>query len=407
MKKCILFLLLFIGIYPHTFAFDETCFEYTGRISWVDNTTIRVTADDLNNYYFQDWKLLSTKIVSSYNKKYFDFLVNWQSYKQYNFVFDQYDSSKQVILYFPSTLKRNTFNYTLSTNNHRYTFEISQDGQNWYKVEESIKTFDLDYLKITFPNRTLTNTHIYELSFYENWNNQLLVNSLSTNDIEVLSHYVCSDNELSQIIEKTKTTKYFPTDVDTKTYVVELSYNPKYNPNHIIDYINRDTDNDGVSDKDDNCPLIYNPSQLDSTGNGRWDVCDDKDNDGIIGHQDNCPLTYNPDQKDENKNGIWDVCEQDSDGDGNYDIEDNCPLTYNPAQEDKDKDGVWDACDNCKTKYNPDQKDIDKDGVWDACDATDDRYMESNKNFFIWLLISIVIMFVLWIWLMLRKIQNK
>lgn len=47
-----------------------------------------------------------------------------------------------------------------------------------------------------------------------------------------------------------------------------------------------DTDNDGVSDLDDNCPYIYNPDQADSDEDGVGDVCEclefDSDCDGYI-----------------------------------------------------------------------------------------------------------------------------
>jgi len=49
--------------------------------------------------------------------------------------------------------------------------------------------------------------------------------------------------------------------------------------------------------------------------------------------------------------------------------------------------------------------DIDKDWIWDKCDDTDNRYIESNSNFFIWLLVFIVLIFGWWIFLMIRKLK--
>jgi hypothetical protein len=81
----------------------------------------------------------------------------------------------------------------------------------------------------------------------------------------------------------------------------------------------------------------------------------DFDCDGIDNKNDNCPLLYNSDQKDVNKNGVGDVCEGkaknkvdrrcDADKDGILNKSDNCPLVCNPKQEDKNKNGVGDVCD--------------------------------------------------------------
>jgi len=59
----------------------------------------------------------------------------------------------------------------------------------------------------------------------------------------------------------------------------------------------------------------------------------DSDGDGISDNQDNCPTVANPDQHDEDGDGYGDVC-------------DTCPLIPNPHQElDYDMDSVGDACD--------------------------------------------------------------
>lgn len=111
-----------------------------------------------------------------------------------------------------------------------------------------------------------------------------------------------------------------------------------------------DTDNDGIPDVTDNCPLVYNPDQLDSDNNGVGDACEipiDSDNDGIPDTTDNCPSVYNPDQTDANNNGIGDACEilpLDTDSDGVPDEVDNCLLVYNPDQTDANNNGIGDAC---------------------------------------------------------------
>ena len=58
-----------------------------------------------------------------------------------------------------------------------------------------------------------------------------------------------------------------------------------------------DMDLDGVRDKGDNCPTVYNPDQKDTDGDGVGDACD------------NCPKAVNPGQQDSNNNGLGDACD--------------------------------------------------------------------------------------------------
>ncbi|WP_436515690.1 thrombospondin type 3 repeat-containing protein [Ekhidna sp. To15] len=130
-----------------------------------------------------------------------------------------------------------------------------------------------------------------------------------------------------------------------------------------------DTDNDGIVDEEDNCPLVKNKDQKDSDGDGIGDACEeDSDGDGIIDELDNCPLVSNPDQEDEDGDGIGDACEGDADGDGVVDDKDNCPELANPDQEDTDGDGLGDACD-------PTTVTQDKENIEMALDATLDCIM--------------------------------
>jgi serine protease len=96
-----------------------------------------------------------------------------------------------------------------------------------------------------------------------------------------------------------------------------------------------DTDQDGVTDPVDNCPLDANAGQADGDGDGAGDACD------------NCPAAFNPGQEDQDGDGTGDACDPDRDGDGVANESDNCPETVNADQADADGDQVGDACDAC------------------------------------------------------------
>ncbi|MCB0643810.1 MAG: thrombospondin type 3 repeat-containing protein, partial [Phaeodactylibacter sp.] len=167
-----------------------------------------------------------------------------------------------------------------------------------------------------------------------------------------------------------------------------------------------DTDSDGIGNKCDNCRSIPNPDQLDADNDGDGDACDacpqdpendidadglcaendncpydsnsnqaDRDNDGVGNKCDNCKRTPNPDQLDDDNDGQGNACDicpldplDDIDEDGICADQDNCPFDKNGTQNDTDGDGVGNKCDNCRFIINPAQTDTDGDGVGDSCD---------------------------------------
>ena len=99
-----------------------------------------------------------------------------------------------------------------------------------------------------------------------------------------------------------------------------------------------DTDGDGIADKDDSCP--------DTAGLAEFNGCPDTDGDGIIDSEDDCPEVAGT--------KIMNGC-PDADGDGVADKDDQCVDVAGPAENngcpwpDGDGDGVADKDDQCPT----------------------------------------------------------
>jgi len=124
----------------------------------------------------------------------------------------------------------------------------------------------------------------------------------------------------------------------------------------------KDTDGDGIYDKDDACP--------DVAGLKQFNGCPDTDADGIEDSKDKCPTVAGTAE--------FQGC-ADTDGDGVADPDDACPSVAGLKQfqgcPDTDGDGVTDASDKCPTVAGPasnggcPELDSDKDGVIDKEDA--------------------------------------
>jgi OOP family OmpA-OmpF porin len=103
-----------------------------------------------------------------------------------------------------------------------------------------------------------------------------------------------------------------------------------------------DTDGDGIADKDDACPEV--------AGLKEFNGCPDTDGDGIIDSEDACPEVAGP----KSLNGC-----PDADGDGVADKDDKCPEVKGPKENggcpwpDTDGDGVLDKDDKCPEVKGP------------------------------------------------------
>jgi len=128
-----------------------------------------------------------------------------------------------------------------------------------------------------------------------------------------------------------------------------------------IKFGGKDTDGDGIYDRDDACPEV--------AGLAAFNGCPDSDGDGIEDSKDTCP----------NEAGLaeFDGC-PDSDGDGVPDNKDKCPNTPGLKSldgcPDADGDGIADGDDGCPNEAGPVANngcpwpDSDGDGILDKDD---------------------------------------
>ena len=110
----------------------------------------------------------------------------------------------------------------------------------------------------------------------------------------------------------------------------------------VIKFGAKDTDKDGIPDKDDACPEV--------AGLKEFNGCPDTDGDGIADKDDACPEVAGPKE--------FNGC-PDTDGDGIPDKDDKCPDVAGPAENggcpwpDTDGDGVLDKDDLCPEVAGP------------------------------------------------------
>ncbi len=137
----------------------------------------------------------------------------------------------------------------------------------------------------------------------------------------------------------------------------------------VVKFGGKDTDKDGIYDKDDECPEVF--------GLEAFNGCPDTDGDGIKDGDDACPNTAGlaalngcPDADSDGIADKDDACPNekgtaanngcpDADGDGVIDSKDKCKDVAGPAENDgcpwpdTDGDGVLDKDDNCVSEVGP------------------------------------------------------
>ena len=148
---------------------------------------------------------------------------------------------------------------------------------------------------------------------------------------------------------------------DTRTPNVDVATHLQHLAGLTFKFGGKDTDGDGIYDKDDACPEI--------SGLKEFKGCPDTDADGITDADDACP----------DVKGLKELngC-PDADGDGITDADDACPdvkgTKVNKGCPDTDGDGVADNLDKCKDAKGPKENagcpwpDGDGDGVADKDD---------------------------------------
>lgn len=141
----------------------------------------------------------------------------------------------------------------------------------------------------------------------------------------------------------------------------------------LIKFGGKDSDGDGVYDKDDACPEV--------PGLAQFNGCPDSDGDGITDAEDACPY--------EAGLAEFNGC-PDSDGDGIPDKDDKCPtvagLKALGGCPDADGDGIADGDDGCPNQAGPKENngcpwpDRDGDGVLDKDDQCPDVAGPASNN---------------------------
>ena len=155
----------------------------------------------------------------------------------------------------------------------------------------------------------------------------------------------------------------------SKDEVPGIYYPPMYRYNYFgidnIAFASCDSDGDGISDYNDECPN---------------DPDNDIDEDGLCGDVDNCPTVYNPNQEDYDRDEMGDTCDDDDDNDGVIDEKDRHPYSnMNNYLAVSCKLSIMNQMVKRGTNMNDEMEDIMK-LVSDMEDVTDQRRTNRFRN---------------------------
>ncbi|TQV89489.1 Calx-beta domain-containing protein [Aliikangiella coralliicola] len=243
-----------------------------------------------------------------------------------------------------------------SNNKQVWMVRLNENG-------ERDNTFNHDGIARLFdPDAGFNNAD--ELTATIGWNDRGTANSLSDNDVVVMSYRSLDDQVNPGVMYRFKNSS----DADG---------------DGLVDALDNDDDNDGIEDSEDQMPFDANES-VDTDRDGIGNNADtDDDGDGVNDDEDAFPLDES-EWLDTDGDGVGNNADTDDDNDGVNDDEDAFPLdenesvdtdgdgTGNNADTDDDNDGVNDDEDAFPLDEN-ESVDTDGDGTGNNADTDDDN----------------------------------
>jgi parallel beta-helix repeat protein len=178
----------------------------------------------------------------------------------------------------------------------------------------------------------------YELKVLDS-NNEVIFNQ----SLSIFFDYegpVVSTENYSGIIYR-KFTLSYKIPYDASMHKIELYHNKNKIYSKILNFCNNNRicekfetyltcPNDCPLNKKDKICIAKKDGVCDPDCAAGVDLDGDKDGDGICDKVDNCPNVFNPDQLDFDKDGLGDVCDPDADNDAVPNVNDKCPMTVLP-----------------------------------------------------------------------------